>query len=548
MAQSSASSGPPSSATPPPPPPLPKPAPLRPAPVPKQPSPIANGVAPREPTGGGRWKQNTANAAGGRPPSKTAVSTADLSDLPEEEEQSEEGLDLLEVEKSAPAWLISLVVHLVALLLLALLSLPATVGVGRLLIELGTAEAPEEVDLLSFDLEAPTMPEMLESSEMDALAEVQVSDAFEPMEMSAMTVPVELGSMQPDFNVGSALSGRSGAMKQALLTTHGGTKATQDAVKLGLEWLKRTQQRGGFWSLTKGYSDGSSTENKPAATAMALLALQGDGNTHLAGEYQGQVAEGIKWLVDHQDREGSFVTKSQVPGHQALYAQGQCTIAICELYAMTKDSWLREPAQRAVNYAVDIQSKEGGWRYYPRRESDTSVTGWFLMGLKSAQMAGLEVPGSAFGKIGYYLDTVSHYDGAGYSYQPNTAPSPAMTAEGLLCRQYLGWQSTHPALEEAILTIDAQYPFKLDERNFYYWYYATQVLHHYGGKPWQNWNGVMREALPKAQVRTGREAGSWAPQGSRWGSTGGRLYTTCLSLFCLEVYYRHMPLYGHSNK
>ena len=86
-------------------------------------------------------------------------------------------------------------------------------------------------------------------------------------------------------------------------------------------------------------------------------------------------------------------------------------------------------------------------------------------------------------------------------------------------------------------------PFNIADQDVYYWYYATQVLHHYGGSPWRRWNTVMREELPNAQVKTGKESGSWAPQRDRWGKNAGRLYTTCLSLYCLEVYYRHMPIY-----
>ena len=37
--------------------------------------------------------------------------------------------------------------------------------------------------------------------------------------------------------------------------------------------------------------------------------------------------------------------------------------------------------------------------------------------------------------------------------------------------------------------------------------YATQVMHHYGGEPWKQWNSVMRDQLPKSQVRKGRETG-----------------------------------------
>ena len=119
-----------------------------------------------------------------------------------------------------------------------------------------------------------------------------------------------------------------------------------------------------------------------------------------------------------------------------------------------------------------------------------------------------------------------------------------MTAEGLLCRQYISWKRNHPPLLRGINALLLDAPFDLNDRDVYYWYYATQVLHHFGGSHWREWNEKMRVDLPKSQVRGGREDGSWAPQMDRWGRNSGRLYTTCLSLYCLEVYYRHMPLYA----
>ena len=76
----------------------------------------------------------------------------------------------------------------------------------------------------------------------------------------------------------------------------------------------------------------------------------------------------------------------------------------------------------------------------------------------------------------------------------------------------------------------------------YYWYYATQVCHHMEGADWQKWNAVTRQLLPEHQEKRGPEHGSWNPSGDRWPQ-GGRLYVTCLSMYILEVYYRHMPLY-----
>ena len=63
------------------------------------------------------------------------------------------------------------------------------------------------------------------------------------------------------------------------------------------------------------------------------------------------------------------------------------------------------------------------------------------------------------------------------------------------------------------------------------------------GPDWQKWNAVMRQLLPEHQEKTGAERGSWDPNGDRWGDAGGRLYVTCLSLYTLEVYYRHLPIY-----
>jgi hypothetical protein len=65
------------------------------------------------------------------------------------------------------------------------------------------------------------------------------------------------------------------------------------------------------------------------------------------------------------------------------------------------------------------------------------------------------------------------------------------------------------------------------------------------GKWWERWNGTMRQVVPAAQVKEGKEAGSWKPDlQDRFEFVGGRLYVTCLSIYMLEVYYRHLPIYS----
>ena len=226
-----------------------------------------------------------------------------------------------------------------------------------------------------------------------------------------------------------------------------------------------------------------------------------------------------------------------------MYVHGIATIALCEAHAMEKhDSRLRRLAQRAVKFIEAAQDpRGGGWRYEKQQPGDTSVVGWQVMALQSALMGDLRVSEKVMKGAEYFLVSAQREDGAGYRYVPgNGAATPTMTAVGLLCRMYLGWRHDNIALARGVAALSARGPSPGD---MYYNYYATQVLHHWGGTEWTRWNETLREHLIKSQIRTGPAAGSWKPGG---GSTsgGGQLLQTTLCLLTLEVYYRHLPMYG----
>jgi hypothetical protein len=204
---------------------------------------------------------------------------------------------------------------------------------------------------------------------------------------------------------------------------------------------------------------------------------------------------------------------------------------------MTKDPKLKAPAQRAIDYIVMAQHQGGGWRYGPGQAGDTSVTGWQVIALRSAQQGGLRIPRSVFTKVSVYLDSVqTDKAGSGYRYMPGDRITDAMVAEGLLCRVYTSSKLRRGELRAGVEYLQENLPRVGGE--LYYWYYATQVLHHYGGEPWDEWNHVMRDLLIESQATDGHASGSWAPQGGHDGS-GGRVYATSLALLTLEVYYRH---------
>jgi len=338
--------------------------------------------------------------------------------------------------KAAPAWLVSWIVHTGLLLILGLLYV--THEAPRI-ITLDATYAEQIGDQLDDDTLAS---DTLEPTDLEQpVFSVDVNPANDPLASPPDLARDLQGMMATDTfeapSIGIALTGREPGMKKALLAAYGGTATTEAAVGRALEWLKRNQRRDGLWSLTGPYSQAATDENRVAATAMALLAFQGAGHTHDAGKYHEQVRKGWRALLKMQDRDGNFYHAGSA--EQRLYSQAQTMIALCEIYGMTKSSMFKRPAQKAVDYAVDIQAPEGGWRYTPRKESDTSVTGWFVMGLQSALMAGLDVPSPTLQRVSKYLDSVAVYGGAYYKYRAiRRGHSESMTAEGLLCRQYLG--------------------------------------------------------------------------------------------------------------
>ncbi|MEO8495975.1 MAG: prenyltransferase/squalene oxidase repeat-containing protein [Planctomycetota bacterium] len=457
---------------------------------------------------------------------------------------------------NAPPWMLSMIIHLAILVVAALIALPRMVDSTFVLEVTYADELGEQL------LDDTQYLESIEPVEVDPALAFDAKEVENPLASSAMPeIKLDLfdaASAMPVPTIGMALSGREPGAKKAMLAAYGGTGETENAVETALGWLKRNQQPDGTWSLSGPYADGvAGTENPLAATAMALLAFQGAGNTHRSGEYKAVVKKGMDALLKMQDRDGCFFTTQRVQSSHQLYSQAQATIAVCELYGMTDDSALRDPAQRAIDYACSIQANDGlgggGWRYQPGKDVDTSVTGWFVIGLKSGEFGKLSVPSPVMDRISRYLDNVSAMPGEGeqfvhgsrYLYRVGERDQRvSMTAEALLCRQYLGWERNDPRLLAGVRYV-GENPINWNEPNIYSWYYATQVMHHMGGEDWDNWNGVMRKALPAAQIKTGREAGSWSPAGDQFGYTGGRLFMTCLCTYMLEVYYRHMPIYQH---
>ena len=349
---------------------------------------------------------------------------------------------------------------------------------------------------------------------------------------------------------------------------------TEEAIELGLVFLASQQAADGRWTLRMRGNveedEQPALNSDVAATGLALLAFQGAGYTHREHRYQDAVRRGVEYLVRGQKDDGDLYASMDDDSDRFawLYSHSIAALALCEAYGMTQDPFLREPAQKALDFIVASQNKErGGWRYSPNYESDLSVTGWMMMALKSGELANLEVPPETYTRIERFLDATqaSASERHLYRYNPQAPDTPkqrhgrevsqTMTSVGLLMRLYTGWRRDNPHMRKGADYLADRLPElgsrRDPQRDTYYWYYATQVMFHMGGDHWKRWHDRLHPLLVDSQQKQGQWAGSWhplQPVPDRWGPQAGRIYVTTMNLLSLEVHYRHLPLYEDTAK
>ncbi len=341
--------------------------------------------------------------------------------------------------------------------------------------------------------------------------------------------------------------------REVLARRRGGSAESEAAVQAALQWLAGNQSSDGRWDADRfgaGKEEkilgqdrqGAGARADTAMTGLALLTFLGAGNTHLEGKYKDHVKRGLEHLLNAQAADGNLAGDAEL--YAFMYSHGIATLAVSEAYALTHDKRLEDTLRAAIAYTVSAQhAGTGSWRYRPNDPGDMSQFGWQWMALKSAELSGIAIPESTrLNAIRVLKSASAGAHGGLASYRPRERVTRPMTAEALVCRQFLGISRDDPAVNEAGDYLLGQLP-STDQINLYYWYYGTLAMYQLQGDRWQRWNEALQNTLVKRQVMAGENAGSWEPD-CLWAGYGGRVYSTAMSALCLEVYYRYLPLYG----
>ncbi|HUP77204.1 MAG TPA: prenyltransferase/squalene oxidase repeat-containing protein, partial [Pirellula sp.] len=219
---------------------------------------------------------------------------------------------------------------------------------------------------------------------------------------------------------------------------------TEQAIETGLLFLAKYQRVDGSWHL-EDFGENVDIRSDTAATGLSLLSFQGAGYTHRQFQYESVCKRALTWMIKNQRRNGDLYVRTdpKSDGNSWLYSHAIATLALCEAYGMTQDESIKKNAQSAIDFLIQSQDPQGGgWRYQPKIGSDTSVTGWCMMALKSAELSGLRVSKESYRGITKWLESSQASETQKYLYRYNwqatdspttrhgRLPTPVMTSVG----------------------------------------------------------------------------------------------------------------------
>ncbi|HET6252053.1 MAG TPA: hypothetical protein VFE47_30485 [Tepidisphaeraceae bacterium] len=364
---------------------------------------------------------------------------------------------------------------------------------------------------------------------------------------------VDFDPLPSDINAGklnapdSPFQMRAPEVHRPIIEKLGGNKQSEDAVARALFWLSENQERNGRWTIIFDRRGGGrrGTQHDTALTGLSLLAfLAQDNRPDKAGPYRETVTRGLDYLVSAQRPDGDL--RGDSPGGGAnqsnMYDHGIATYAMAEAAILSHDPRYIAAALKGAEFIVKAQNQQsGGWRYAPRESADTSVFGWQVMALHSAEQIGFVIPEQTKNGIDHYIEeaTSGRYKMLA-AYQPHAGPTPTMTAQMAFTRMLLGRQLSEDEMGEASDFLSRTPPSARDV-DLYYWYYASLCMSQMKTPAWKTWNQKTRDALIAMQKPDGEHSGFWESN-NRKGENVGRVFSTALGALTLEVYYRYMPL------
>jgi hypothetical protein len=300
------------------------------------------------------------------------------------------------------------------------------------------------------------------------------------------------------------------------------------AVKRTLVWLKGRQAADGSWGGLYGV-------NKNAMTGLGLLCFLSQGTTFDSPDYGGTARAALQFLT-------STPAVPKQKKHPIEYSHPMRTHALCEVYALTNNTKLKDFVIPAVMAIINGQHEGGGWAYgYGKGKKahvDLSVTSWNVQALRIAVATGLQFDGieQAMGKATAYVKRCQDATGK-FAYLEGSGGKASLTGAGVYCLAIGGGGSPREATKGLDWIVGNQANDWKSVNPYALYYNAHACLQSSvmpkGKKYADNWKAGSQRIVIEAQ----RPDGSWAEGSHFHGDTD--ILRTLLATLALQAEYRY---------
>ncbi|MEK7483426.1 MAG: hypothetical protein AABZ60_03735, partial [Planctomycetota bacterium] len=271
--------------------------------------------------------------------------------------------------KYSPIWLVSFLFHFILFSLFGFwLVLSKTIPEKPYFFKVGAYIRPveiqkEEEEKKEEEKEATEETEETELTESEATASLGVvSDISKPFIAQGNSRGVH----------------RKGKEKEKALDEFGGSASSEEAVQMGLNWLKQHQHPDGSWralTFTENCLDtkcsGTADPNEykdsdydTAYTGLALLCYFGAGYSHQEKSdygYELTIQKALDYLISNQLPEGYYgpLRRHEMSKKMRscnMYVHGVSTLAMSEAYLLTRDPAIRRSLEKAYKFIEEFGS------------------------------------------------------------------------------------------------------------------------------------------------------------------------------------------------
>jgi hypothetical protein len=323
-------------------------------------------------------------------------------------------------------------------------------------------------------------------------------------------------------------------------------KKTEAVIDGALKYLAAQQLPNGSWTADK--NNPATNKWAVAMTSYVMMAFMANGNLPDAGPYARQVKNGLQFLLDSVQADGTF---NEGDRSHYMYSHGLGTMVLAEIYGETQNPVIRPKLEHVVLLIIHGQNPEGGWRYQPgSKDADISVTVPQTVALCAAKRAGIAVPQVTIDKAVAYIKHCEVGASGSFTYQPGGGPNFARTAAAIYALQISGLYDD-PAVADGsryMMRSIATFEQSGGRNEFlaYGDYYAGVAHYLMGGDKWKTYYQTFGQQYLLKHVSTQGDTNYWSsdldPRAKQEGIAGSN-WCTAVFTTILSLPYGYLPLY-----